>query len=165
MDFVEFLLKEYEFYFDDIKDVVEFVIVDDCLFLEYEVKDYDLNFMWLRIIIDIQWNQVGFCNFGVIYVKFDKIIIIDLDCLLFEDILCYLVNVCNSGCLLYCIYCIDEKIGKVYCGYLNLFFMFRVCFFRFYGYDEEFVGYYGLEDYCFVKFYKDYGFILCYLFK
>ena len=83
MDSVESLLKEYESYPDDIKDAVEFVIVDDCSPLEYDVKDYDLNFTWLRITTDIQWNQAGSRNLGVTYAKSDKIIITDLDCLFY----------------------------------------------------------------------------------
>ncbi|CNL42906.1 glycosyltransferase [Yersinia proxima] len=157
MDSVDSLLKEYESYPDDIKDAVEFVIVDDCSPLEYEVKDYDLNFTWLRITTDIQWNQAGSRNLGVTYAKSDKIIITDLDCLLPEDTMRYLVNARNPGRSLYRIYRTDETTGKAYRGHPNLFFMSRARFFRLYGYDEEFAGHYGSEDYRFVKFHKDHG--------
>ena len=42
-------------------------------------------------------------------------------------------------------------------GIPNLFFMSRARFFPFYGYDEEFCGHYGAEDYRFVKLQKYHG--------
>lgn len=47
--------------------------------------------------------------------------------------------------------------GTFYSGHANLFFMSRARFLRFYGYDEEYCGNYGAEDYRFVKFHKYHG--------
>lgn len=154
---VESLLREYENYPDDIKDQVEFVIVDDCSPLKYKVNHFDLNITWLKITEDIEWNQAGARNLGVVYAKSDKIILMDLDCKLPEDTFRYLVNAGNPERSFYRIYRTDPQTKKACRGHPNVFFLSRARFFRLYGYDEEFAGHYGAEDYRFVKFHKDHG--------
>ena len=52
------LLREYESMPASVLDYVQFVIVDDCSPLEYEIPEFDLNLTWLRITTDIPWNRV-----------------------------------------------------------------------------------------------------------
>lgn len=147
------LLRGYEKMPAAVLDHVQFVIVDDCSPVEYEIPEFDLNLTWLRITTDIPWNQGGSRNLGVTYAKSDKILMTDLDHVLPVSTFTYLINAGNPGRTFYKLYRQDEN-GKTYKGHSNLFFMSRARFFRFYGYDEEFCGHYGAEDYRFVKLQK-----------
>ncbi len=168
MDSVFSLLRQYEQLPEDIRTVVEFVIVDDGSPIEYDVGVFDLNITWLRINEDIPWNQAGARNLGVTYAKSDKIFITDLDHELPESTFRYLINCRNPGRNFYKIYRESrengvKKRGKVcnvgdrYYGHPNTFFMSRARFMRFFGYDEEFAGNYGSEDFRFVKYQKYQG--------
>lgn len=156
IDSVFSLLREYEQYPADLLDAIEFVIVDDGSPLEYDIPPLDLNFRWLKITDDIQWNQGGARNLGVTYAKSDKIIMSDLDHACPPETLRYLVNARPPGRKFYKLRRRHEN-GEIYKGHSNLFFMSRARFLRFYGYDEEFCGHYGAEDYRFVKYQKYQG--------
>lgn len=168
MDSVFSLLRLYEKLPEDIRTAVEFVVVDDGSPIEYEVGEYELNITWLRIKEDIRWNQAGARNLGVTYAKSDKIFITDLDHELPESTFRYLINHCNPGRNFYKIYRESREdgivrrgkvcnTGDMYYGHPNTFFMSRARFMRFFGYDEEFAGNYGAEDFRFVKYQKYQG--------
>ena len=150
------LLREYERYPADILDAVEFVIVDDGSPLEYVIPSLNLNFCWLRITTDIQWNQGGARNLGVTYAKSDKILMTDLDHACPQETLRWMINAPSPGRRFYKLRR-RKPTGEIYKGHSNLFYMSRARFLRFYGYDEEFCGHYGAEDYRFVKFQKYQG--------
>lgn len=155
IDSVINLLRKYEKMRPDLLKVIEFIIVDDCSPVEYEIPDFRLNITWLRIDTDIQWNQGGARNLGVTCAKSDKILITDLDHEVPEHTFSYLINHRNPGRDFFKIY--RRENGKVIKGHSNLFFMSRARFMRFWGYDEEYSGDYGAEDYRFVKFQKYHG--------
>lgn len=168
VDSVFNLLKQYEKLPYDIKTAVEFVIVDDCSPIEYDIGTFDLNITWLRINEDIRWNQAGARNLGVTYAKSDKIFITDLDHELPEDTFRFLINHRNPGRNFYKIYRESRQdgtlargkrynVGERYYGHPNTFFMSRARFMRFFGFDEDFAGNYGAEDYRFVKYQKYHG--------
>lgn len=150
------LLREYEKFDADLLNAIEFVVVDDCSPLDYVIPDFNLNITWLRITTDIAWNQAGARNLGVTYAKSDKILMTDLDQSFPEETLRYMVNFRNPGRDFFKIYRMDNKGGR-YTGHPNMFFMSRGRFMRFYGYDEEYAGHYGGEDFRFVKFQKYQG--------
>ena len=156
IDSITTLLKQYESYPADILDRTEFIIVDDCSPLKYDVPELDLNFRWLRVTTDIPWNQGGARNLGVTFAKSDKILMSDLDHAFPPETLAYLANHPNPGRNFYKMWR-KRPDGSLYKGHANLFFMSRARFLRFYGYDEEFSGNYGAEDYRFVKFQKYQG--------
>jgi len=156
IDSVIDLLREYEKYPADLLDRIEFVIVDDCSPLEYDVPKLNLNFRWLRITTDIPWNQGGSRNLGVTFAKSDKILMSDLDHGFPAETLEYLANYRSPGRNFYKLRR-KKPDGTFYKGHSNLFFMSRARFMRFYGYDEEFCGNYGAEDYRFVKYQKYHG--------
>lgn len=162
IDSVTDLLRQYERYPESILDRVEFIIVDDCSPINYEIPQLNLNYRWLRITNNIPWNQGGARNLGVMYAKSDKILMSDLDHAFPAETLAYLASRPNPG---RCFYKLRRKSpeGKLYPGHANLFFMSRARFLRFYGYDEEYCGNYGAEDYRFVKFHKYHGSRQCYL--
>ncbi len=151
------LLEMYAMYDSDLLDVIEFVIVDDCSPLQFDIPDYDLNITWLRITDDIMWNQGGARNLGVTYAKSDKILITDLDFEFPEHTLREMVYRRNPGRHFYKIFKKDKQTGVIQKGHANTFFMSRGRFMRMYGYDEEFSGGYGSEDFRFVKFKKYHG--------
>ena len=136
---------------------MHFVIVDDCSPLLFDIPKLNLNITWLRITDDISWNQGGARNLGVIYAKSDKILISDLDLEFPEHTLKKMINAKNPGKHFYKIYRKNKKTGMIRSGHPNTFFMSRARFIRFYGYDEEYSGGYGAEDYRFVKFLKYHG--------
>lgn len=153
---------------EDIRTAVEFVIIDDGSPIKYDIGTFDLNITWLRINEDIPWNQAGALNLGVTYAKSDKNFITDLDQELPESSFRYLINCRNPGRNFYKIYQESrengvKKRGKVfnfgdrYYGHPNTFFMSRARFMRFFGYDEDFAGNYGSEDFRFVKYQNNKG--------
>jgi len=156
IDSVVDLLREYESYPASLLDRIEFVIVDDGSPLQYEVPELNLNFRWLRITRDIPWNQGGARNLGVVFAKSDKILMSDLDHAFPAETLEYLADRPNPGRHFYKLKR-KKADGTYYSGHANLFFMSRARFLRFYGYDEEYCGNYGAEDYRFVKFHKYHG--------
>lgn len=168
MESVFSLLRAYEKLPEDIRTAVEFVIVDDGSPISYDTGSFDLNITWLRINEDIPWNQAGARNLGVTYAKSDKIFITDLDHELPEAAFRYMINCRNPGRNFYKIYRESREngiikrgkicnVGDMYYGHPNTFFMSRARFMRFFGYDEEFAGNYGAEDFRFVKFQKYQG--------
>ena len=126
------------------------MIVDDGSPIEYDVPAFNLNIIWLKINEDIAWNQAGARNLGVTYAKSDKIVITDLDHELFEETFDYLIRLRHPDRSFFKIYRNDAQ-GNVKKGHSNLFFMSRARFMRHFGYDEEFSGHYGAEDYRFVN--------------
>lgn len=150
------LLRKYESLPLSIRSAVEFIIVDDGSPITYDVGSIDLNITWLKITEDIKWNQAGARNLGVTYAKSDKILLTDLDHELPSETFAYLINAKNPGRNFYKIYRRSPERG-LYKGHSNLFFMSRARFLRHFGYDEEFAGNYGAEDYRFAKYHKYHG--------
>lgn len=144
------LLRRYEAYSPSLLDRIQFVVVDDGSPLTYEIPDFNLNIIWLRIDRDIAWNQAGARNLGVVYAKSDKLLITDLDHEFPENTLMHMIDRRECGKNMYRIYRTNPKRRP----HPNTFLLSRARFLRFYGYDEEFAGHYGAEDYRFVKFQK-----------
>ena len=117
------------------------------------IPEFDLNLIWLKITDNIPWNQSGARNLGVVHAKSDKVLITDLDHEFLEETLRHMVNKKECGRNCYRI----SRIGKITKRHPNIFLMSRSRYLRFYGYDEEFAGHYGAEDYRFVKIQKYYG--------
>jgi glycosyltransferase involved in cell wall biosynthesis len=157
IDSVLSLLSHYQSYPSDLLDAIEFVIVDDGSPISYQLPDFNLNLTWLRIDKDIQWNQAGARNLGVTYAKSDKIVMTDLDHQFPEQTLRYMVDAHNPGRNFYKVYRQEPGSNHIYKGHSNLFFMSRARFMRHHGYDEEYAGNYGAEDYRFVKYHKYHG--------
>ncbi|MDP2828656.1 MAG: glycosyltransferase family A protein [Sulfuricellaceae bacterium] len=150
------LLRKYESYPRDLLDVVQFVVVDDGSPLLFEIPDFNLNLTWLRIGEDIPWNQAGARNLGAVYAKSDKILLTDLDHEFPEYTLRWIVDMPEPGRRIYKPPRINSQ-GKRYGFHSNIFIMSRARFMRLYGYDEEYSGGYGAEDYRFVRFQKYHG--------
>lgn len=155
MDAIFSLLDEYQSYSSKLLDVIEFVIVDDSSPINYEIPNYNLNLTWLRITDNIIWNQSGARNLGVVYAKSDKIFLTDLDFILPEITMAYLVEKSLNWKHAYKIYRIKDS--RLSHPPLNIFFLSRSRFFLVHGYDEEFSGNYGYEDVQFYKLLKYYG--------
>lgn len=151
------LLEHYAAYAPDLLDRIHFVIVDDGSPLEIAPPQLDLNLTWIRVNEDIRWNQGGARNAGVIYAKSDNMLLSDLDLIFPEETLRALVEAGPCGKTLYKFKEKDKKTGELRKGHPNTFFLSRARFLRFYGYDEEFTGNYGAEDFRFVKFQKSQG--------
>lgn len=151
------LLGRYAGYAPQVLDRIEFVIVDDCSPLQVSPPDLDLNLTWLRIVDDIAWNQGGARNLGMVYAASDKVLLTDIDHEFPEQTLAYMVKRPECGRDFFKIYRTDPVTGNLRRGHSNTFLLSRARFLRLYGYDEEFCGHYGAEDYRFVKFQKYHG--------
>ncbi len=151
------LLKRYEQYSPELLDKLHFVIVDDCSPMTYVVDDIDLNITWLKIDNDIMWNQGGARNLGTVYAKSDNILLTDVDFEFPQETLIALAQSAPCGRSIYKIRKKDLATGRIGKGHANTFFMSRSRFLRYYGYDEEFSGHYGAEDFRFIKFHKAQG--------
>ena len=152
-DSVMDLLRRYERYDADLLDRICFVLVDDGSPLAYEIPRLNLNFIWLKITDNIPWNQAGARNLGVVYAPSDKVLITDLDHEFPERTLRYMARKGECGRHFYRVF----RWGVKTRPHPNVFLISRARFLRFYGYDEEFAGHYGAEDYRFVKLQKYYG--------
>jgi glycosyltransferase involved in cell wall biosynthesis len=151
------LLRRYEKYSPELLDHMQFVAVDDGSPMEYEIPEFNLNIIWLRITEDIPWNQGGARNLGVLYAKSDKVLMTDLDFEFPEDTLIKMAGMKECGRHFYKIHTKDPSTGRVTRGHPNTFLMSRARFLRFFGCDEEFCGHYGYEDVRFVKVQKYHG--------
>lgn len=151
------LLEHYASYAPDLLDRIHFVIVDDGSPLRIAPPELDLNLTWIRVNEDIRWNQGGARNVGVVYAKSDNILLSDLDLMFPEETLRALVEAPPCGKNIFKFKEKDKNSGELRKGHPNTFFLSRSRFLRFYGYDEEFTGNYGAEDFRFVKFQKSQG--------
>jgi O-antigen ligase len=151
------LLQHYAGYAPELLDRIHFVVVDDASPLRVEAPALDLNLTWLRVDEDIRWNQGGARNLGVTYAKSDQVLLTDLDLLFPEATLRALTEARPCGKNIFKLRELDEASGELRKGHPNTFFLSRARFLRFYGYDEEFAGNYGAEDFRFVKFQKSQG--------
>jgi len=152
IDSVLSLLQEYEKMDPVLLDQIQFVIVDDGSPISYEIPEFDLNLTWLRIRENIPWNQGGARNLGAVYAKSDKIFMTDLDWQINEEAFRFMVEKRRLGRTAYKI----RENGRKK-GHSNMWFMSRARFFRFFGYDEQFSGGYGGEDYFFYRIQKYHG--------
>ncbi|WP_031387317.1 hypothetical protein [Desulfonatronum thiodismutans] len=151
------LLERYAQYAPEVLDRVQFVVVDDCSPLQFPLPELDLNLTWLRIVDDIPWNQGGARNLGMVYAASDKVLLTDIDHEFPEATLSYMLRQPQCGRDFFKIYRTCPTTGRLHKGHSNIFLLSRARFLRLYGYDEEFCGHYGAEDYRFVKFQKYHG--------
>jgi len=151
------LFSKYETYSSDLLDEIQFIVVNDGSKLSFDIPDYNLNIKWIDIVDDIPWNQGGARNLGVMYAKSDKILLTDIDLEFPEKTLEHMVKRRNPRNKFYKTRINHVDRGFIGKGHPNVFFMSRARFLRFYGYDEEFSGGHGAEDYRFVKYQKYHG--------
>jgi len=151
------VLSRYSKYSSDLLDVIQFVIVDDGSPVEFDIPEYALNITWLRITEDIPWNMGGSKNLGVVYAKSDKVLISDLDREFPEHTLRKMTEMGNLGRKFYKVWARDSETKVMGRPHSNTFLISRGRFLKLYGYDEEYAGGYGAEDYRFVKFQKYHG--------
>jgi len=147
------LLRKYETYSSDVLDVLQFVIVDDCSSVKYEIPDFNLNIRWLRITDDIKWNNPGARNLGVTYAPSDKVLLTDVDLEFPEQTLRAIIRRKECGRKFLRILRRTPD-GQPDRSHPNVFVLSRARFLRLYGYDEEFCGNYGFDDVIFVKWQK-----------
>lgn len=157
------LLYRYEKYDKALLAQVLFVIVDDGSPIEYAIPDFKLNVIWLKIDEDIPWNLAGGRNLGVAYAKSDTVFMTDLDHELPEESMKNLIKRKSCGRHLYKVWRTRSDSGERYKGHANLFVLSRGRFFELFGYDEEFSGGYGAEDFRLVKYNKAMGTVQKYL--
>jgi glycosyltransferase involved in cell wall biosynthesis len=152
------LLDQYASYSPSLLDEIEFVVVDDGSPIEWKPRrDLSLNLRVLRIEKDIPWNQAGARNLGVSQARADRVLLVDSDHLFPEETLEYCLKAkgLRRRMIRFWRRYPEEKALRRPHG--NSFLCSRGRFLRFFGYDEEFAGHYGLEDEMFWRWQRYHG--------
>ena len=140
------LLRVYQGYSSEVIDRIHFVLVDDCSPSKIVIPDdIDLHITLLRIDTDIEWNQGGARNLGIVYAKSDKLIATDFDHCFPQATLEYILKLPDLNKNIYKPARIGED-GIPLKPHPNTFIMSRARCLKFHGIDEEFSGAYGYED-------------------
>lgn len=144
------VLSQYSKYSQKILDKIHFILVDDCSPIEIKIpRITNMNISLLRVTSDIMWNQGGARNLGVNYAKTSKLLITDIDHVFPERTLVHLINrKYNYNDLIR--FRRFSGLKKISTGY-NIFYLNKLLFEDFQGYDEIFCGYYGYEDVHFIE--------------
>lgn len=140
----------------DILDRVLFVLVDDGSPRSYEIKNWPLNMIVLRVTEDISWNNPGARNLGMTYAKSDKVFLTDIDHQLDEKSFETLLKWDRCGRTLWRVPRLDAS-GKKVRSHANTFLLSRGFFLKNFGYDEALCGHYACDDTFFVKYMKYHG--------
>jgi len=150
------LFDEYSTLPGDILDRVLFVAVDDGSPQPYELRDWPLNLIVLRVKEDIPWNNPGARNLGVVNAKSDKVFITDIDHQLDLSGFRKLLSLPAVGRKLWRLPRVDSA-GQPCRSHANSFLLSRGFFLKNYGYDEALCGHYACDDTFFVKHMKYHG--------
>ncbi len=135
----------------DVTDQIEIIIVDDCSELRQPLNSHGLDLKHLRVLDDIPWNQAGARNLGAVTANGEWLLYFDMDQLISEYGLSYVVNHAGSldRRLMYFFLVenfVDSNINEQLAVHPNTFLVNAVQF-RIDGmYDEDFAGHYGYED-------------------
>ena len=137
------LLDTYASYSKEVRQKIQFIIVDDGSPIPIEVNNPKLNILLARVTEDIKWNQPGARNLGVHLARSSKLILTDLDHTFPESVLKDLIR-----------YPIPTSIwkfrrkrnGAKVKAHPNTFFISKATYFKTLGVDEEFSGNYGHDD-------------------
>jgi hypothetical protein len=133
---------------------LEFVIIDDGSVEKPAKPEIFLN-MPLRLVLyrissDIPWNQDAARNIGAAKAAYDRLLFIDIDHLLTEELIGLLLK---DGLAPDVVYRFPRKSavdGSVLDPHVNSFMCHRDTFWKAGGYDETFRGFYG-SDYYFLQ--------------
>jgi hypothetical protein len=150
------LFDDYSKYPAGILDRILFVLVDDGSPLPYEIKDWPLNMIVLRVKEDIPWNNYGAKNLGVVFAKSDKVLITDLDHQVDPESFRKIIGMASLGRTIWKLPRLDAQ-GKKKRAHADTFLISRGQFMKNYGYDEIYCGNYAGGDTMLVKYAKFHG--------
>jgi hypothetical protein len=140
----------------DILDRVLFVVVDDGSPAPYELKNWPLNMIILRVQEDIPWNNPGARNLGMVYAKSDKVFVADIDHALDEKSFRTLLKMPRCGRKFWRLPRRDPD-GRPVRAHANTFLLSRGFFLKYFGYDEALCGHYACDDTFLAKYFKQHG--------
>lgn len=152
------LMRMYEGYSPELLDQIEFVVVDDGSPVPWEPpEDLRLNLSLFRIEKNIEWNQAGARNLGVLQARADNVLLFDSDHHLPEETIAYALRKGSPGKRVVRFWrrYPDEKGLRRPHG--NSFQCSRGRFLKLHGYDEDFAGAYGFEDQLFWRWQRYHG--------
>lgn len=150
------IFDHYASYPADVLDRVLFVLVDDGSPAPYQLKDWPLNMIVLRVGEDIPWNNPGARNLGLLYAKSDKVFVTDIDHQLDVESFRKILRLPQCGRNVWRLPRFAAN-GQPLRSHANTFVLSRGAFFRYFGYDEELCGSYACDDTLFVKYLKYHG--------
>jgi len=151
------LLDTYTQYARDLLAKIEFIVIDDGSPIDVDLSRYNLNLRHVKILDDIPWNQGGARNLGATLGSGPWLLLSDIDICFPEKTLRYLAAREIIEYRFFKFWRWDSTLEKFRKPHSNVFFMPRGTFFKYWGYDEEYAGGHGGEDYRFVKFLKSQG--------
>ncbi len=135
----------------EVTDHIELIIVDDFSDTRQVLDSRGIDLRQLRVVDDIPWNQAGSRNLGAITAAGQWLLFFDIDQLISEYGLTYVVAHCErlEKKLMYFFLVdgfVDSNINQALTVHPNTFLVNAVQF-RIDGmYDEDFAGNYGYED-------------------
>ena len=134
-----------------VTDHIEVIIVDDCSDTRQSLDSHGLDLKHLRVVDDIPWNQAGARNLGAVTANGEWLLYFDMDQLISDTGLKYVVNYCPAldRKLMYFFQVenfIDSNINEQMAVHPNTFMVNAVKFRMDAMYDEDFAGNYGYED-------------------
>jgi hypothetical protein len=135
-----------------LRNLFEFILVDDFSDTEYKLPPNDLNIRLFRVTDDIPWNQGGARNLATIHATGAVAMFIDIDqhikieflerlCASIENIQRKTIHFFKSNPPL-----INIQNGQELSHHPNSFFVNLKDFKAHVHYDEDFAGHYGFED-------------------
>jgi glycosyltransferase involved in cell wall biosynthesis len=136
---------------DQLKENIEFILVDDCSDDNRYFNCENLNLKMYRIISDIPWNQAGARNLGTFQASGDWALFMDIDQFFyaepFENLIQNLDSLNKNSMYYFQIKeLIDITANKLLSHHPNTFLTHLATFKDNGMYDEDFTGHYGYED-------------------
>lgn len=134
-------------YPDELKQRVNFIIIDDGSKYPVSLPECNLNITLLRVDKDIPWNNSGARNLGACYAQTPKLLMNDLDWFIPEETMKFCLNAKLEDKDMLVFDYIRPNGRRVH---PNIFALNKNTYMNFNGYDEYYCGFYG-EDIPFRK--------------
>lgn len=135
-------------YSADTRKHLEYVVVDDGSpnFPALAPEDRWFGFKLFRILVDVRWNQDAARNIGVHHASHDWVLLTDMDHLIPEETLRFLMQDKRlDPKTAYRFTRVEDVTGEPYKFHPNTWFLATQHYHYIGGYDERFAGYYGTD--------------------
>jgi glycosyltransferase involved in cell wall biosynthesis len=152
------VMRTYAGYAPELLDQIEFVIVDDGSPVKWKPPDdLNLNLSLFHVEKNIEWNQSGARNLGVLQARSENVLLFDADHLFPEETLRYMLRKGAPGKRIVRFWRRSPDDGSLLRPHGNSFQIARSRFLKYFGYDEDCAGRYGHEDQLFWRWQRYHG--------
>lgn len=157
--FAEHLMRHYAAMPLMLKRQFELILIDDHSPVPISAPPGlpALNLRIFRIDDDIDWNQPGARNLGVIQARSYQVLLHDLGQSTPAATLEKVIALGDTQDTIYKFHRLAEDDQSILAEHPNTLLMARARFLKYFGYDEEFAGHYGREDSTFTRLQRRFG--------